>query len=310
MKPPLLSFATPLAILGLCLSIQAGQPLFEENFNFGVLDPNLTTHLGAGYSATIATNLYIPDPSNPGFSLPDEGGWLHISASSSASDEGKVTTSFESNGDFTANVTAYQQSFGSLGLRMLTADGYAAVYVGPPSSQPSAVIAFPSHSETNLGVSYPAGNLFRWGLRIVRTGNTLSLQYDDYSETPHQPASKTLLTATDSAFGGRAIFELYLRSSGGLGGSGLLDDFKIRADSFSPTPIPRLFTQIVPAAYLISWPSYSNRIYQVWYRDALTTNVWTPLGSTTAGTGYMVSMTNWAGGQSQRYYQVVEVPSP
>jgi hypothetical protein len=59
----------------------------------------------------------------------------------------------------------------------------------------------------------------------------------------------------------------------------------------------------------VCWTSRSNRTYQVQYRSALTTNVWTNLGASVQGNGSTNCITDAVNpNQPQRYYRVEELP--
>ena len=137
---------------------------------------------------------------------------------------------------------------------------------------------------TNFGLSIPITSGPKYPV-MSRSGTTLFLDYYDENKVFH-----SWLTADDPSLDAPAKFKLFLRANIALGGGGWFDDFTISADRFEPKPAPRLFTQIVPAAFQISWPSYADAKYQIWYRAALVSNVWTPLGPATNGTGYMMSV--------------------
>jgi len=59
----------------------------------------------------------------------------------------------------------------------------------------------------------------------------------------------------------------------------------------------------------LCWPSRTNRIYQLQYKSALTTNVWVDLGNPMAGTGTNICIPDAiAVGQPQRFYRLRTLP--
>ena len=59
----------------------------------------------------------------------------------------------------------------------------------------------------------------------------------------------------------------------------------------------------------VCWNSVSNRNYQVQYRSALATNVWTNLGSPITGNGSTTCITDKVAlGQPQRFYRFLTIP--
>ena len=265
---------------------------FQENFDFGALDQNLTVQAPPGFTYTVGTNA-------------DGNGVLRLQFGANYGGEGDVTTAFDAIGDFTNTVTVQPDypslNNGTLGVKMLATQGYAAVY-WVNWSQLSAEINFPTVS-TNAHWGPPTSSVV---LEIRRTGSTLFLGC--YSAGVY----RRLLTASDSTFTQPVKLQLFLtsNSSGGSGSGNMFDDFVITADQFNPTPIPRLRTAITTAAFQISWPSYSNWTYQVWYSTALNPNAWAPLGSPTNGTGYTMGVLDWVSGKPQRFYQVIGTPPP
>jgi hypothetical protein len=266
---------------------------FEENFNFGALDQNLIAELDSGFTYTVHTNgngyLYLKSPAEY---PPQTQLWA------------KFTTAFETTGDFTNTVTAYSDEtfdLPRLGVKLFTSQGSAQVHF-VMNNQIRAEVDFPTLT-TNRALSVTAGQQ-KYLLQIRRTGNTLSLGF--YEESG---VYRSLLQVTEPALALPAKLQLFAGSWYPYYNRwGTFDDWVIYANGFVPTPVPRLVASIVPVAFQISWPSYTNRQYQVWSRPVLSPDTWTPLGPPTNGTGYMMSVIDWVLGLPQRFYRVVEVP--
>ncbi len=59
----------------------------------------------------------------------------------------------------------------------------------------------------------------------------------------------------------------------------------------------------------VCWNAASNRVYQVQYRSALTSNAWNNLGSPIAGSGATACITNKVlTGETQRFFRVLPLP--
>jgi hypothetical protein len=55
----------------------------------------------------------------------------------------------------------------------------------------------------------------------------------------------------------------------------------------------------------LSWSSVQGRVYQVQYKDQVTAPSWTALGSGQVGTGGILTVSDGAANQQQRFYRVV-----
>ncbi|HVV73635.1 MAG TPA: lamin tail domain-containing protein, partial [Verrucomicrobiae bacterium] len=71
---------------------------------------------------------------------------------------------------------------------------------------------------------------------------------------------------------------------------------------------PSLSVQVSGTTFVFSWPTVSGRTYQIEYKDDLNANTWTPLGSTIAGTGNVITSTNDLAFAIQRFFRLKLVP--
>jgi hypothetical protein len=95
-------------------------------------------------------------------------------------------------------------------------------------------------------------------------------------------------------------------TSSGASGDSYIDDnsLTVSDDNAAET----IIATIQVAAVDVCWTSRTNTLYQVEYRSSLTTNLCTPLGSPTQGTGGTDCVTDWVRGQPQRFYRVRTLP--
>jgi hypothetical protein len=70
-----------------------------------------------------------------------------------------------------------------------------------------------------------------------------------------------------------------------------------------PLPVPLSF-QTSGAKLILSWAGIAGQIYQLEYKDDLTTPIWTPIGSPAAGNGGTLSATNSFGASGQRFFRL------
>jgi hypothetical protein len=91
------------------------------------------------------------------------------------------------------------------------------------------------------------------------------------------------------------------------GGSGVttrtagIDNWSVRVHN---PPIVSIHVSCVD----VCWDSRTNKIYQVQYRPALSTNGWLDFGPPVSGTGTTICVTDHFTNTVKRFYQVVELP--
>lgn len=256
--------------LRLCIPGFSGER-FEENFNFGVLDQNTVMEVDPAFIFNVTTN---------------GNGKLYISTALNGPPQATLratfTSVFEVIGDFTNRVTVYNGSggFPVLGTKIFTGTGWCSVEsnAGNTFSRKVSLPSLSTNKTFNAPFSPPAT------LEIRRVGGLVSLGYFEATGAYHG-----MLLIDEPAMRVPVKVQLYAASPGDLARGGSLDDWAISAQDLSPDPAPRLFTTITPSAFQISWPSFTNRQYQVWYRTALDPNAWLPLGAAVDGTGFMMS---------------------
>jgi hypothetical protein len=70
-----------------------------------------------------------------------------------------------------------------------------------------------------------------------------------------------------------------------------------------PLAVP-LSVQTAGTNLFLSWPAVAGQVYQLEYKDDLTSPVWTLVGNPVTGTGVPLTLTNNFGGSPQRYFRL------
>ena len=87
--------------------------------------------------------------------------------------------------------------------------------------------------------------------------------------------------------------------------------FRLRilaTDAEMPSAPPSLAARIIGGQFTLTWPTLAGQTYQVQYKDNLTTDTWTALGHSLAGTGDLLTLTNNLPLSAQRLFRVWILP--
>jgi len=87
-----------------------------------------------------------------------------------------------------------------------------------------------------------------------------------------------------------------------------IDDLSFSASSVATSPSLPLSFQTTTTNLVLSWTSTAGQSYQIEYKDNLAASTWTALGSSIAGTGGIVSVTNDFTKSAQRFYRLSLLP--
>lgn len=272
---------------------------FTENFD----SPALNTNLFVIFS----TNQFpSPITGTNGFSFEVSGGrgWMGKEAG-----VGNGLVCLKSQcaliGNFTVTVEC-----GRTGLAPSSAFGLG---VGPLFARYGADIYFLSSDVINANIFFrePPGFGSRYvptttstaSFRIIRTGNTLSFQYNTGS------GFVTLHSATDSSLARPVALVAFLMNQHGDAASynGWLDNLNVTADQFLYPPWPGSDSLICPAVE-ICWPTHLDRWYQVQWCSVLDTNAWLDFGLPILGNGATNCVFDSTRSQDRRFYRVMEAP--
>lgn len=223
-----------IAILAIQLiSTQSMAASFIENFDDGVLDPDLSSQL------------------SPGFTMNLTGGEAVMQKSSGTMNGGvKIRTNFEVVGDFVATVDANRvdlSSFADMGLLSRHPAGTAQrldIFFNDQTKIIGNFFVGPSQTSTivNTGVSPVT-------FRIQRVGQTITIGYVFNGGF--------VLVASESGvhLAGPAALELFLEQNNGFSDShlGKFDNFEITADAFDfgALPVPGLSSPALEAVVCI-----------------------------------------------------------
>jgi hypothetical protein len=246
----------------------------------------------------------VVSSSTNGFDFTLTGG--HAVASKQAGlDNGSVfvTTYFQVVGDFTATVQGSRPNLApntEAGLVVGATNGYADIFFYGDSGIYANLFIGPASGYRLSSETSPAASF-----RIVRGGNTLSLQYDTGG------GFQTLHSGTGADLAGPMSIGVFLVNEfvNTSYHSAAFNNLEIVADAFI---FPRQFvvsiTSVSASAIALSWPSLANRHYQMEHRSPLAPNTWSDVGLQLAGTGGTMTVTNALTGLTQDYFRVREFP--